>query len=109
MSAPNPLRGTALTLGVIGIAMASLALLLVFFGVEDLQGPTVGVLARVGAILLAVSLVLPTISKPSVTMVVITGVALILILLRPGLIWAGLIGWWLWVLLGRQRTDDRAS
>lgn len=109
MPEPNSLRGTALVLGVIGFTMASAALLLVLFGFEDLRGPAVGVLARVGAILLAVSLVLPSISKPSMTVVVVTGAALVLILLRPGLIWAGLIGWWAWVLLGRQRTDDKAS
>lgn len=106
---PNPLRGTALILGVVGIAMASAALLLVLFGVEDLRGPTVGVLARVAAILLAVSLVLPTIRKPNTSMLIVVGLGLVLILLRPGLIWAGLIGWWSWVLLGRQRTDDKAS
>jgi hypothetical protein len=32
------------------------------------------------------------------------------VLIRPGLIWAGVIAWVLWLGLGRQRsTDDNAS
>lgn len=110
MANPSPLRGTALTLGVIGLIAAVAGMLIAFTGTNDLTSPTAGVLIRVGAILLAVSLVLPVVKKPSTGMTVVVGAGLLIVLLRPGLIWAGLIAWVLWLGLGRQRsTDDNAS
>ncbi len=107
---PSPLRGTALALGVMGAIAAVIGMLIVFTGTDDLNSPTAGVLIRVGAILLAVSLVLPAVKKPSATMTVVVGFGLLVVLIRPGLIWAGLIAWVLWLALGRQRsTDDNAS
>ncbi len=107
---PNPLRGTALTLGVTGTIAAVAGMLIVFTGSDDLNSPTAGVLIRVGAILLAVSLVLPAVKKPSTVMTVLVSAGLLVVLIRPGLIWAGLVGWVFWLVLGRQRsTDDKAS
>ncbi len=107
---PNPLRGTALTLGVTGAIAAVAGMLIVFTGSDDLNSPTAGVLIRVGAILLAVSLVLPAVRKPSTLMTVVVGAGLLAVLFRPGLIWAGLVGLVLWLFLGRQRSkDDSAS
>jgi hypothetical protein len=63
-----------------------------------------GVLIRVGAIIGAVALVLPSIRKPSVSTILVAAAGLILVLARPGLIWAALIGWVLWLWLGRQRS-----
>ncbi len=85
-------------------------MLIAFTGANDLNSPTAGVLIRVGAILLAVSLVLPVVKKPSTIMTVVVGAGLLIVLLRPGLIWAALIVWLLWLGLGGQRsTDDSAS
>lgn len=110
VTSPSPLRGTALTLGVIGLIAAVAGMLIVFTGANDLNSPTAGVLIRVGAILLAVSLVLPVVKKPSTIMTAVVGAGLLVVLLRPGLIWAALIAWVLWLGLGRQRsTDDNAS
>jgi len=107
---PSPLRGTALILGVIGAIAAVAGMLIVFTGTDDLNSPLAGVLIRVGAILLAVSLVLPVVKKPSTGMTVVVGAGLLVVLLRPGLIWAALIALVLWLGLGRQRsTDDNAS
>jgi len=75
---------------------------MVIWGSSDLGTPTVGVLIRVAGILLAVSLVLPSLRKPSITTLVIAGAGLFLILLRPGLIWVALLGWMGWVVFGRQ-------
>lgn len=110
VAGPSPLRSTALTLGVVGLIAAVAGMLIVFTGTDDLNSPTAGVLIRVGAILLAVSLVLPVVKKPSTVMTVVVGAGLLVVLLRPGLIWAALIAWVLWLGLGRQRsTDDNAS
>lgn len=107
---PSPLRGTALTLGVMGAIAAVAGMLIVLTGSDDLNSPTAGVLIRVGAILLAVSLVLPAVKKPSTLMTVLVSAGLLVVLIRPGLVWAGLVGWVFWLVLGRQRsTDDRAS
>ena len=100
------MRGTALTLGIVGLALASLALIMMVWGSSDLGSPTVGVLIRVAGILLAVSLVLPAVRKPSLTTVLVVGGGLVLVMARPGLIWAALFAWVLWVAFGRQSTDS---
>lgn len=109
MANSSPLRGTALTLGVIGVIGALTGMVLVFTGSGDVVSPTAGVLIRVGAILLAVSLVLPVVKKPSLAMSVAVGAGLLIVLMRPGLIWVAIIAWAGWLTLGRQRsTDDNA-
>ena len=100
------MRGTALTLGIVGLALASLALIMMVWGSSDLGSPAVGVLIRVAGILLAVSLVLPAVRKPSLTTVLVVGGGLVLVMARPGLIWAALFAWVLWVAFGRQSTDS---
>ena len=93
-----------------GAIAAVAGMLIVLTGSDDLNSPTAGVLIRVGAILLAVSLVLPAVKKPSTLMTVVVGAGLLAVLFRPGLIWAGLVGLVLWLFLGRQRSkDDSAS
>lgn len=109
MQDPNPLRGTALTIGLVGLAAVITAVILILFRDATLSSPEVGLLVRVGAILLAISLVLPGFRRPSLGAMIGVSAALVLILMRPALIWAGLIGWVAWMILGRQRTDDRAS
>ena len=101
------MRDTGLTLGVVGLALVALVLGMVIWGSSDLGSPTVGVLIRVAGILLAVSLVLRTARKPSLATLLVAGVGLALVLTRPGLIWAALLGWVVWVAFGRQRTDDK--
>ena len=104
------MRGTALTLGLIGVALALVAIVIVAWGSADFGSPTVGVLIRVAGILLAVSLVLPSIRKPSILALLVAGAGLILVLARPGLIWVALVGWVGWVVFGRQtRTADKES
>lgn len=79
------------------------------FGSSDLTTPFVGVLVRVAALLIAVSLILPSVRKPSLSTILVVGALLILILMRPALIWAGLTGWLLWMVLGRQRSRTERS
>ena len=100
------MRGTALTLGIVGLALASLALIMMVWGSSDLGPPTVGVLIRVAGILLAVSLVLPAVRKPSLTTVLVVSGGLVLVMARPELIWAALFAWVLWVAFGLQSTDS---
>ena len=101
------MRGTALTVGVVGLAFVLLAMVMMIWGSSDLSSPSVGVLIRVAGILLAVSLVLPKARKPSLITVVVAGVGLVLVLTRPGLIWVALFGWVVWVAFNRQSTDDK--
>ena len=77
---------------------------MVIWGSSDLNSPAVGVLIRVAGILLAVSLVLPSLRKPSMTTLLVAGGGLLLVLLRPALIWVALIGWVGWMVFGRQRS-----
>ena len=102
------MRGTALALGSVGAVLGLLAVGLVVFGSYELTSPLTGVMIRVSAVLLAISLVLPTIQKPRVSTLVIAGGALTLVLLRPGLIWVFLVGWLGWVILQRQ-PDNTAN
>jgi hypothetical protein len=83
-------------------------MIMVIWGSADLGTPTVGVFIRVAGILLAVSLVLPSVRKPSAIKLMVAAGGLFLVLLRPGLIWAALLGWIGWVLFGLQgRTVDK--
>jgi hypothetical protein len=97
----NPMRSTAIALGVVGLLVILVGVVLVQ---DPDDGSTLGgLIIRVGAVLGALALVLPTIRKPSLPTLIVAGVGLVLVLARPGLIWAALIGWAVWVLLGRQR------
>jgi hypothetical protein len=95
------MRSTAIALGVVGLLVILVGVVLV----QDADdGSTLGgLIIRVGAVLGALALVLPTIRKPSLPTLIVAGVGLVLVLARPGLVWAALIGWAVWVLLGRQR------
>ncbi len=106
----NPLQSTALTLGVIAIATIGGGAAVILLGDPD-QGSTAGgLLIRVGALLGAVALVLPTIRRPSLSTLLLAGAGLILVLARPALVWAALLAWSLWVILGRQRrTSNKES
>jgi len=86
---------------VIGAALALVATLIAIWGSAGFGSPTVGVLFRVAAILLAVSLVLPSLRKPSLVVVLAASAGLILVLARPGLIWVALLGWVGWTVFGR--------
>lgn len=90
--------------------MAVVATVMVVWGSSDLSSPAVGVLIRVAGILLAISLVLPTLRKPSITTLLLAGAGLVLVMLRPGLIWAALLGWVGWVFyIRRAKTSDNDS
>ena len=91
--------------------MALVAIALMLFGDEDLNSPVVGVLIRVAAVLLAVSLVLPAIRNPSPRGLLIAGASLVLVILRPALIWVALFAWLAWAVYRRlqERTDARDS
>ena len=105
----SPLAGTALGLGLIGAGMALLAIALMLFGSEELNSPVVGVLIRVGAVLLALSFVLTTISKPSPRVMVVAGISLALVLVRPALIWVAVVGWLGWAVYRRIQSRTEAS
>lgn len=104
----NGLRSTAFTLGVIGMASISIGVGIAIFGGQGLSEPSAGILIRVGAVLGATALILPSLRRPSFPTIAIISVGTILVLARPGLIWVGLIGWVAWLIAGRQskRADS---
>jgi hypothetical protein len=106
----NPLKGITIAIGVAGLVAIGIGLAVALFGDAD-EGSTMGgLLIRIGALLGAVALVLPTIRKPSLANLIVAGLGLVLVLARPGLVWAALIGWAVWVLIARQRrTSSRDS
>jgi hypothetical protein len=110
MDEGNPLKGTALALGVVGLSMIGVGLAMVLLAAPD-QGSTAGgLLIRAGALVGAVALVLPTIRKPSLSTILVAGAGLLLVIARPGLVWAALIGWSVWAILGYQRrTSSKES
>jgi hypothetical protein len=105
----NPLQGTAITLGVIGVVAMVAGLVFLWLADPGEGSPTGGVLVRAGAVLGAIALVLPGIRKPSLTTLVVAAAGLALVLARPGLVWAALIGWVAWVLLSRQRWTSSSD
>lgn len=90
-------------MGVVGLLVIMVGVVLVLVQDPDDGSTLGGLIIRVGAVLGALALILPTIRKPSLPTLMVAGVGLVLVLARPGLVWAALIGWAVWVLLGRQR------
>jgi hypothetical protein len=110
MDKTSPMWGTALTLGVIGGLLITAGAFIELFGDTGSTSPSSGVLIRAGAVLAATALVLPSIRRPSLSTTTIAVAGLVLVLLRPGLIWVALIGWVAWLIAGRQRrTADNES
>jgi hypothetical protein len=91
-------------MGVIALLLIGAGLAMIVFEEGTTSDTRAGVLIRVGAIIGAVALVVPSIRRPPVSTILVAAVGLILVLARPGLIWAALIGWVLWLWLGRQRS-----
>lgn len=110
MSEQRPKLGTAFTLGIFGAIAAGTGIVIALTPNASLTTPIVGVLIRVGAVLLAVSFAIPLFRKPSGLVMTLLGAGLVVVLIRPALIWAAVIGWIGWTILGRQRsTDDNDS
>jgi len=105
----NPLKSTAIAIGAVGLVVIAVGLAVILFQDADDGSTLGGLLIRVGAVLGAVALVLPSIRKPSLPTLIVAGLGLILVLARPGLVWAALIGWAVWVLLGRQRSTSSSD
>jgi hypothetical protein len=103
MAEGNPLKGTAIALGAVGILMIGAGLAMVLLAEAGQQSPEGSLFIRAGALVGAVALVLPTIRKPSLPTVLVSLVGLALVMARPGLVWAALIGWSIWVIMSRQR------
>lgn len=103
MAEGNPLKGTAIALGAVGILMIGAGLAMALLTDAGQQGTEGSLLIRAGALVGAVALVLPTIRKPSLPTVLVSLVGLALVMARPGLVWAALIGWSIWVIMSRQR------
>ncbi len=106
MADRNELRGTAVAIGVIGLVLIGLGAVIALTSDRGISTPSSGILIRSGAVLGALALALPSIRKPSVSTLLVAGGGLVLVLARPGLIWAALIGWVVWIVLGRQRSTD---
>ena len=110
MAERRPLTSAAVTLGTIGVLMIGTGFAITFLSDPDPANGGVALLVRVGALLAAIALVLPTVRRPSLPTILVAGAGLLAVLARPGLVWAALIGWSLWVLLGRQRrTSSKES
>jgi len=105
----NPLKSTAIAVGVVGLVAIAVGLVMIWFEEPNDWSNLGGLLIRVGAVLGAVALVLPSIRRPSLPTLIVAGLGLVLVLARPGLVWAALIGWALWVLLGRQRRTSSSD
>ncbi|HWL48693.1 MAG TPA: hypothetical protein VNT92_02360 [Acidimicrobiia bacterium] len=105
----NPLKSTAIAVGVAGMVVIGVGLAVILFQDADDGSTLGGLLIRVGAVLGAVALVLPSIRRPSLPTLIVAGLGLVLVLARPGLVWAALIGWAIWVLLGRQRSTSSSD
>jgi hypothetical protein len=103
MAEGNPLKGTAIALGAVGILMIGAGLAVALLADAGQQSAEGSLLIRAGALVGAVALVLPTIRKPSMPTVLVSVVGLVLVMARPGLVWAALIGWSIWVIMSRQR------
>lgn len=99
----NQLRGTAIALAALGILGMVIGLIVILMADPGEGSPTGGVLIRAGAVLGAIALVLPGIRKPSLPTLLVAGGGLVLVMVRPGLVWAALIGWVAWAVLSRQR------
>ena len=110
MAEGNPLKGTAIALGAVGILMIGAGLAVALFADAGRQSTEGSLLIRAGALVGAVALVLPTIRKPSLPTVLVSLVGLALVMARPGLVWAALIGWSIWVIRRSQRrTSSKES
>ena len=110
MDKPAPMSATALSVGIVGLALIVAGVLVALFGEDVSTSPSSGVLIRVGAVLGAVALVLPTFKRPSLAALLVAAAGLVLVLARPGLIWIALIGWVVWLIAARQRkTADNES
>ena len=108
------LRGTAITLGVFALLLIAVGIVASVFGEDgsDLlsasgmlfggRTPLSGLLIRTGALLGAVSLVLPSVRKPSTWTLLVAAAGLALVLFRPALIWVALAVWVVWLILNRQ-------
>jgi drug/metabolite transporter (DMT)-like permease len=94
---------------VIGVAAMVVGLIALVLADPGEGSPTGGVLIRAGAVLGAVALVLPGIRRPSLPTLLVAGAGLVLVLIRPGLVWAALIGWVAWALLSRQRRTSSSD
>lgn len=100
----------ALTLGLIAVAAVGAGTTMIFLAGPGQGGTGGGALIRVGAVLGAVALALPTVRPPSLTRLVLVVSGLVVALARPGLVWAGLLAWLGYWLMSRQRnTADRDS
>jgi hypothetical protein len=105
----NQLRSTAVAIGAVGLVVIGMGLAMLLFDDQGRGSNLGGLLIRVGAVLGAVALVLPNIRKPSLSTLIVAGLGLVLVLARPALVWAALIGWAVWVLLGRQRSRSSSD
>ena len=87
----NQLRSTAIVMGVVGLVVIGMGLAMLLFDDEGRGSNLGGLLIRVG---------------PSLPTLIVGGLGLVLVLARPALVWAALLGWGFWVLLGRQRSTS---
>lgn len=103
------MRSSAITIGLIGLIAIAAGILLALVGEVGTRGPTAGILIRAGAVLGAIALVLPSVKRPSFANVAVAGAGLILVLIRPSLIWVALIGWLGWLIFRQRSTADTES
>ena len=110
MNNGSSLKGTAIALGVAGLALIAVGVVLLVTSDDSGGDPMAGILIRSGAVLGAAALVIPNIRKPSPTTLVLAGGGAVLVLLRPALVWVALAVWLGWLIWGRQRrTSSKES
>ncbi len=109
MPPPHPLRSTAITLGIIGIAAIAAGILVAVTAERGLSEPLAGIFIRVGAVLAAIALILPTVRRPSLGALAVVSGATILVIARPALIWVALAGGLVWLFVRQRKTDNKDS
>jgi hypothetical protein len=102
-------NSTAILLGVIAAVLIGAGIAVALLGDSGFGSPAAGVLLRTGAVLGAVALVVPVVKQPSTMSVVVAGGGLILVLIRPALIWVALLVWIGWLVTRRQRNTAESD
>lgn len=102
-------NNTAILLGVVAVVLIGAGVAVALLGGGGFGSPTAGVLLRSGALLGAVALVVPVVKQPSTMTMIVAGGGLVLVLIRPALIWVALVVWIGWLFARRQRNTAESD
>lgn len=109
MSTPHPLKSTAVTFGVVGLAAIVAGILVAVSTARGISEPMAGILIRVGVVIAAIAMILPVVRRPSFSVMAVSSGAVILVMLRPALVWVALAAGLVWLFLRQRKTDNNDS